>query len=91
MSPAYTQTHCPSPYRLVDGLPNPVLSPRSLHRKHPPQRTNSPLHSYASAEALHQHESSAHYAEVFQTMADEKMLTGPPTIVKGGPLSGFRR
>jgi quinol monooxygenase YgiN len=45
---------------------------------------------YTDNAALGKHESSAEYKKFFQTMAEEQLIAGPPTIVKGRFLDAVR-
>ena len=47
------------------------------------------MYRYASQEALDKHEGSEAYKETFKVMTEEKLLTGPPTIVKGTFVAGI--
>ncbi|KAF2488010.1 hypothetical protein BDY17DRAFT_320518 [Neohortaea acidophila] len=46
---------------------------------------------YASQAAVDKHESSDNYKKVFQTMGDEELLAGAPTILKAPFAGGFLR
>jgi quinol monooxygenase YgiN len=56
-----------------------------------PRSDDTDRRRYASREALNQHRSSESYKNLFKTMQQEEILSGPPEMITGKYLYGLLR